>query len=165
MFTDEDVANDILSEDDLKITHLEREENDRLLDLLRELRITKHPALGQVEIVKHRIDVGDAKPIKQQPYRLPLAKKYLIDQEVEQLLIKEIIRPSTSPWSSPIVLVSKPDGSVRVCVDYRKVNSVTKKDAYPLPLIDDTLHALGGAKYFTTRPVKRLLASCTRRNI
>ena len=150
VFTDEDVANDILSEDDLKITHLEREEKDRLLELLRELRITKHPALGQVEIVKHRIDVGDTKPIKQQPYRVPLAKKYLIDEEVEQLLVKEIIRPSTSPWSSPIVLVSKPDGSVRFCVDYRKVNSVTKKDAYPLPRIDDTLHALGGAKYFTT---------------
>ena len=66
------------------------------------------------------------------------------------MLVKEIIRPSTSPWSSPIVLVSKPDGSTRFCIDYRKVNLVTKKDAYPLPRIDDTLNALGGAKYFTT---------------
>ena len=57
---------------------------------------------------------------------------------------------SLSPWSSPIVLVSKPDGSSRFCIDYHKVNSITKTDAYPLPHIDDTLNALGGAKVFTT---------------
>ena len=150
VFTDRDASSDILSEDDLKIAHLKREQRRRLVELLRELQITKDPTLGQVEIVKHNINVGDATPIKQQPYRVPLAKKCLIDEEVEKLLVKEIIRPSISPWSSPIVLVSKPDGSIRFCIDYRKVNSVTKKDAYPLPRIDETLHALGGATYFTT---------------
>ena len=66
------------------------------------------------------------------------------------MLVKEVIRPSVSPWSSPIVPVTKPDGCTRFCIDFRKVNSVTKKDAYPLPRIEETLNALGGSKYFTT---------------
>ena len=61
-----------------------------------------------------------------------------------------VIRPSNSPWSSPLVLVKKRDGSLRFCVDYRKLNSITVKDAYPLPRIDDTLDALGDVKYFST---------------
>ena len=84
------------------------------------------------------------------PYRVPETKKQIIDDEVEKMLVKEVIRPSVSPWSSPIVLVTKPDGSTRFCIDFRKVNSVTKKDAYPLPRIEETLNVLGGSKYFTT---------------
>ena len=155
VLTDRDASSDILSEDDLKSAHLEREQRDRLVELLQEPQITNNPTLGQVEIVKHNINVGDATPIKQQPYRVPLSKKCLIDEEVEKLLVKEIIRLSISPWSSPIVLVSKPDGSIHICIDYRKGNSVTKKDAYPLPRIDETLHVLDGAKYLTTLDLQR----------
>ena len=61
-----------------------------------------------------------------------------------------VIQPSTSPWASPIVLVQKKDGSLRFCVDYRHLNSVTKVDTYPLPRIDDLLDQLGRAKYFST---------------
>ena len=66
------------------------------------------------------------------------------------MLVADIIKPSKSPWSSPVVLVTKPDGTARFCLDYRKSNAVTKKDAYPIPRIDDTLDALGKAKFFTT---------------
>ena len=114
------------------------------------MNISKSPELGKVKIVEHKFDVGEAMPLRQQLYRVPIAKKEIIDMEVEKMLVKEIIRPSVSPWSSPIVLVTKPDGSARFCIDYLKVNSVTKKEAYPLPRIDDSLNALGGAKYFTT---------------
>ncbi|KAL5457414.1 hypothetical protein EMCRGX_G034666 [Ephydatia muelleri] len=69
---------------------------------------------------------------------------------LDEMLEKDVIQPSHSPWSSPIILVRKKDGSMRFCVDYRKVNSVTKKDAYPLPRVDDTLDTLGGTKFFST---------------
>ena len=66
------------------------------------------------------------------------------------MLEQGVIKSSSSPWASPIVLVKKKDGKYRFCVDYRKLNQVTKKDAHPLPRIDDLLNALHGSKYFST---------------
>ena len=60
------------------------------------------------------------------------------------------VEPSDGPWSSPVVLAKKKDGSLRFCVEYRKVNAITRKEAYPLPQVDDTLDTLGGSKFFTT---------------
>ena len=70
------------------------------------------------------------------------------------MLQKGIIRKSVSPWSSPVVLVKKKDGSFRFCVDLRKVNAVTRKDSFPMPLVSDTLDALSGTKYFSTLDLK-----------
>jgi len=66
------------------------------------------------------------------------------------MLRRKVIQPSSSPWASPVVLVKKKDGSTRFCIDYRKVNSITHKDAYPLPQIDDTLDTLSGSQWFST---------------
>ena len=66
------------------------------------------------------------------------------------MLAQDVISPSSSPWASPIVLVKKKDGRTRFCVDYRKLNHLTRKDAYPLPRIDDTLNTLAGSKWFST---------------
>ena len=66
------------------------------------------------------------------------------------MLDRAVIQPSCSPWASPVVLVPKKNGSLRFCIDYRKVNSVTRKDAYPLPCVDDTLDTLAGSKWFST---------------
>ena len=66
------------------------------------------------------------------------------------MLDKNVIKTSNSPWTSPIVFVQKKDGTTRFCVDYRKVNAVTRKDAYPLPRVDDTLNTLAGSKWFST---------------
>ena len=144
------IPTSVITEEDLGISHLSAEQKAELVETINDVGLTAEPVLVKVTCVKHRIDVGDAHPIKQTPYRVPETKKQIIDDEVEKMLVKEVIRPSVSPWSSPIALVTKPDGSTRFCIDFRKVNLVTKKDAYPLPRIEETLNALGGSKYFTT---------------
>lgn len=110
--------------------------------------------LGRTDIVKHKINTGDARPLKQNPRRVPLAKRDAEAQLVKEILDKGISRPSTSAWSSPIMLVTKKDGTQRFCVDYRYVKSVTIKDSFPLPCIGDTLDALGGSKWFSTLDLK-----------
>ena len=82
--------------------------------------------------------------------RLPVCCKEVVQWEVSKMLENGVIRRSTSPWSSPIVLVQKRDGSWRFCIDFRRVNAVTHKDAYPLPRIDSTLDSLSGAQFFLT---------------
>jgi len=106
--------------------------------------------LGFTELVQHSIDTGTSAPIKV-PYRpAGFAKKKVIEENLEMMLANDVIEPSTSPWSSPIVLVKKQDGSTRFCVDLRKVNEVTRKDAYTLPNIRDCLDSLSGARWFCT---------------
>ena len=100
--------------------------------------------------VEMTIKTGDAHPIKQRPYRLPLTKRAVVEKEIDDMLNKGIIRPSYSPWASPITLVPKPDGSIRFCVDYRKLNAVTVEDSHPLPHIQDIFDALHGSSIFTT---------------
>lgn len=111
---------------------------------------TSKDDIGCCDLIEHKIDTGDAVPIKQNPRRLPLSKREDAEKEIKRMLHNGIIEPSKSPWSSPIVLVPKRDGSVRFCVDFRMVNSVTKKDSYPLPRIGDCLDALRGAKWYST---------------
>lgn len=104
--------------------------------------------------VKHRINTGDHVPINQRAYRVSPMERRIIHEEVQKMLEGGIIQPSESPWSSPVVLVRKKDGSWRFCVDYRKLNEVTKKDVYPLPRIDDTLDCLKGAKFFSSMDLR-----------
>ena len=73
---------------------------------------------------------------------MPMILKDTIDKEVTKMLQQGIVQPSTSPWSSPVVMVKKRDGTWRFCIDYRKLNAVTHQDAYPLPRIDETLDSL-----------------------
>ena len=105
--------------------------------------------LGRTGKLNHEINTGGAPPVRQRVRRIPPQRR----QEVRELLdkmLENVIKPSSSPWASPVVLVRKKDGSLRFCIDYRKLNHVTTKDAYPLPRVDDTLNALAGSQWFTT---------------
>jgi hypothetical protein len=106
--------------------------------------------LGHTTIVQHDIDTGDALPIRQPPRRPPMTQQPVIEEEVQKMLEAGIIERGQSPWASPVVLVQKKDGSIRFCVDYRKLNAVTRFDAYPMPRINETQESLAGAKFFST---------------
>ena len=106
--------------------------------------------LGTTDMVTHSIETEDHRPIRQPVRRTPFALRKKVDTLIQEMLEQQVIEPSESPWASPIVLVQKKDGGVRFCVDYRKLNRITKLDEFPLPRIDDTLDLLSGARYFTT---------------
>ena len=106
--------------------------------------------IGRTNALKHNITTGESKPIRQPARRLPPHQRDKVNKLLQDMQEKDVIQPSSSAWASPIVLVQKKDGSARFCVDYRKLNAVTIKDAYPLPRIDDTLDTLAGSKWFST---------------
>ena len=100
--------------------------------------------------VQHAIETGNHPTVHTPPYRVSYKDEQIQRQEIEKLLKQNIIEESTSPWSSPIVLVRKKDGSVRFCIDFRKLNNITIKDAFPIPRIDDIFDYLSQAEYYTT---------------
>ncbi|CAK1579348.1 unnamed protein product [Parnassius mnemosyne] len=106
--------------------------------------------IGKTGLVQHKIEL----PIFQRPRRLPVALEKEVETMIEGMVKDGVIEPSSSPWCSPVVLVKKKDGSMRFCVDYRRLNDATKKDSYPLPRIDDTLDMLTGVKWFSTLELK-----------
>ena len=109
------------------------------------------PITGRTDAVVHEIDTGSTRPIRCNPRKLS-HKKINIQQElVDRMLEDGQIEPSVSAWSAPtVLLVTKKDGSTRFCVDYRRLNARTKKDAFPLPRIDDSLNSLSGQAWFST---------------
>jgi hypothetical protein len=107
---------------------------------------------GRTNKVYHRIHAGDSLPIRQPP-RIPLAKQAEVKEMLDDMRYPGVIEESDSPWSFPVVLVRK-NGELRFCVDYRKLNDVTKKYCFPLPRMDDTLDTLAGAKWFSTLDLK-----------
>jgi len=106
--------------------------------------------IGFCDLLEHDIDTADATPIRQPPRRPTLASGTAEDDLVAQMLAAGVIEPSDSPWASSVCLAKKQDGSYRFCVDYRRVNAVSRKDAYPITDIQDAFDSLRGTKYFAT---------------
>ncbi|KAL7872017.1 hypothetical protein SRHO_G00070000 [Serrasalmus rhombeus] len=106
--------------------------------------------LGYLASVTHKINTGTARPIRQPVRRTPLGFQKEEEKHLQTMLEADVVVPSSSEWASPVVLVRKKDGGVRWCIDYRRLNSVTVKDAYPLPKIEECLDVLGGANVFST---------------
>ncbi|KAL5479835.1 hypothetical protein EMCRGX_G023424 [Ephydatia muelleri] len=128
-----------------EIAHMELLEQDPVIEIsavAEKFKISRedqsilwemHQEPRSYKVLQHRIDTGNAQPVHLPPRRIPHARREELKEMLRDMLDKNAIEHSDSPWSSPIVLVKKKDGTTRFCVDYRKVNEVTRKDAYPLP--------------------------------
>ncbi|KAL5505636.1 hypothetical protein EMCRGX_G007100 [Ephydatia muelleri] len=134
----------------VELNRMEQEQLYHLLMAYHDIFSISQEELGHTSRVQHEIYTGNSSPIRQHARRIPSGQREEARKLVQEMLKRDIIQPSSSPWSSPIVLVRKKDGSLRFCVDYRKVNAVTKKDAYPLPRVDETLDTLSGSQWFST---------------
>ena len=121
-----------------------------LEDLILEFKDRFSTLPGRTEISYHRINVGDNKPVRVPPRRLPAHFQKEVDKQLKIMLEQGIIKESNSPWVAPAVYVTKKDGGLRICVDYRELNKRNIKDSYPLPLVDDTQSYLAGAQIFST---------------
>ncbi|KAK6012382.1 zinc knuckle [Ostertagia ostertagi] len=106
--------------------------------------------LTQTDLVVHEIDTGDHKPIRQKTRPVPIAARKEFKETIKDLVGRGIVERSSSEWASPVVLVRKKDGTLRVCIDYRELNKVIRQDSYPLPKIDTVLQCLAGKKVFST---------------
>ena len=127
------------------------EERQPILGVLRDKYFaSKGQPLGKATCAVHRVETGRAYPIAQRLRPTSPRDRETIRVQVQEMLEYGAIRPSQSPWASPVVLVGKKDGETRFCIDYRKLNEVTVKDAHPLPRISDLLESLRGSCYFTT---------------
>ena len=138
---------DLLSNLDEKLVHLPMREKKKLEKLLKEFAILFPDTPGKTTAIMHDVDVSNASPCKQHPYRMNPSKLKNLSEEIEYMLHNDIIEPSSSEWSSPCVLVPKPDGSYRFCTDFRRLNAVTVTDSYPIPRIDDCIDRIGPAKF------------------
>ena len=118
--------------------------------LLKHTSIFSKSDLGNTGIIQHRINTGLAPPIRLPPRRVPMAMKDAVEAEVQRLIDTDLVVKSKSAWAFPLVPIKKKDNSIRICVDYRKLNEVTLPDSYPLPRVQDCLDALQDAKWFST---------------
>ena len=107
-------------------------------------------AYGAAKQITHRIETITNKTISQPPHRPSPLERLIMREMTDEMLANKVIQPSTSPWSSPVVLVKKKDGKPRFCIDFRKLNQITKRDAYPIPRIEDCLSSLGGNSFFSS---------------
>ena len=141
---------DILQNLDQKLSHLDSDKRLELKQLVLEYEHLFPDIPSRTDKIYHDVDIIEgSKPVKQHPYRMSPVKQQYLREEVQYLLDNDFIEPSQSEWSSPCILVPKPDGTFRMCTDYRKVNSVTKTDTFPIPRIDDCIDNIGHAKYVT----------------
>ncbi|CAF1437902.1 unnamed protein product [Adineta ricciae] len=141
---------------DRMVQHLEGNDQLQLGNLLQQHKLlfdTTQPRTIKTT-VHHVINTGDHPPVNAKPYFKSMEQRKNIQQEIDKMLKAGIIIPSTSPWSSPVVLLKKPNGEFRFIIDYRRLNAITKKDSYPQPTVEELLQRLGGHSWFTKLDLK-----------
>jgi len=108
-------------------------------------------ALGHIKVMEHKIELKPgSQPVHQHPYRAGPAQRECEKREIDEMLRMGVIEPAKTAWASPVVFVPKPNGSLRFCVDYRKLNAMTVQDSYPIPRMDECIDSLGEAVVFST---------------
>lgn len=146
-----DLVQDKIAAVDLTaLTHEEQYQVRMLLQKYSGIFSTFEGDLGCTNLISHDIPQLDDVPVRQRHRCIPPSEYEVAKAHIRQLLDAQVIRESSSPFASPIVLVKKRDGSLRLCVDYRLLNNKTRKDAFPLPCIEESLDALSGAHWFST---------------
>ena len=135
--------------DGLRLTEKDSERLKGLVLEYQDILALSSAELGVTCVTQHTIGTSDHPPIKQHARRIPFALRERVEKMLAEMLEQGVIQPSKSPWSSPIVLVAKKDGSTRFCVDCRRLNAVTKMDVFPLPRVDDSLDILANSKHFS----------------
>jgi len=132
-----------------QLDHLSVDQQHELAQLLSEFSCFNDLS-GSTTVATHCIELkAGSKPVTQSPYRVNSEKDDLIGAEINKMKDMGVIEDGHSPWASPVVLIPKPDGSVRFCIDYRKVNDLTVPDTHPMPRIDDLIDKIGSAKFKT----------------
>jgi hypothetical protein len=138
---------------EINVGSLSRDDRQKLLEVLREFEdvfsATKMD-IGCTHLVEHKIDTGGCSPVATPIRRIPMALEEKVDKMIDDLLQNDIIQPSESPWNAPIVIVAEKNGDIHLCVDYRRLNAVTKRAIYPIPSTQQLLDCLEGSVYFST---------------
>lgn len=132
-----------------ELTESQRVTADNIIEQFKNIS-TEKCGLGRTNLVMHHIDTGDSLPIRQRYYRVSPEKQRILSEQLDEMLALGVVEECESPWSSPVLLTPKKDGKLRFCLDSRKLNSVTKKDAYKLPYIAEILDNLNNAKYLSS---------------
>ena len=130
--------------------HLSQSQVQELHALLQKYDGIFRNLLGYTTLTEHRIITDQSVPVCLPPYRIPQAFREEVDRELKEMLKHGVIEHSSSDWASPMVTVRKKDKSLRLCVDYRRLNALSKADAYPMPRVEDLIDRVGNATYITT---------------
>lgn len=136
------------------LTKNQKNQLESLIERFKSLSWMSGTRLGRTNAIEHKIDTGDAEPVKQRHHNMSPYMLGHLNKELDQMLDLGVVRPSQSPWASPVLLVKKKNGDLRFCFDGRKLNSLTKRDAYPLPHVDHILSKLTGARYLSSIDLK-----------
>ena len=134
----------------VQVSGLSLKQQDNLRSLLHKHETVFSDLPGDADMPAFSIETGDARPTAAKPYAVPQAYWEKTKEELKNMQELGIIEDSTSPWSSPVICVPKPEGGLRLCMDYRKLNAVTSTDVYPLPNIEHLVQKISTAKFITT---------------
>ncbi len=130
--------------------HLSATQKTELQHLVGQFSDVFSPLPGRTRVLQHDVHTPPGTIVRQRPYRIPEARRHAVEEGIQEMLRLGVIEPSRSPWSSPIVMVPKPDGTLRFCNDFRRLNEVSEFDGYPMPRVDELLERLGRARFIST---------------